>query len=99
MRLEKSLEDEMALFQYQKEQIIKKFQRAPMDTGSSEVQIALLTFRIRELTEHFKVHKKDVHSRMGLVTLVNRRKKLLKYLAETAPEKYSAIIQDLELRK
>ncbi len=89
----------MALFQYQKEQIIKKFQRAPMDTGSSEVQIALLTFRIRELTEHFKVHKKDVHSRMGLVTLVNRRKKLLKYLAETAPEKYSAIIQDLELRK
>ena len=89
----------MALFTYQKEQIIKKFQRSGMDTGSSEVQIALLTFRIRELTEHFKVHKKDVHSRMGLVTLVNRRKKLLKYLAETAPEKYSTLIQELELRK
>ena len=89
----------MAMFQYQKEQIIKKFQRASMDTGSSEVQVALLTFRIRELTEHFKVHKKDVHSRMGLVKLVNRRKKLLTYLRNTDPEAYTKLIGDLDLRK
>lgn len=89
----------MALFGYQKEQIIKQFQRAPMDTGSSEVQIALLTFRIRQLTEHFKTHKKDNHSRMGLVKLVNRRKKLLKYLRETNPDSYTKLIGDLELRK
>ena len=66
----------MAMFAYHKEQIIKKFQRASMDTGSSEVQIALLTFRIRELTGHFKLHKKDHHGRMGLIKLVNRRKKI-----------------------
>ncbi len=89
----------MALFGYQKEQIIKHFQRSPMDTGSSEVQIALLTYRIRQLTEHFKVHKKDNHSRMGLVKLVNRRKKLLKYLRETNPESYTKLIGELELRK
>ncbi len=87
------------MFGYQKEQIIKRFQRAAMDTGSSEVQIALLTFRIKELTEHFKQHKKDVHSRMGLVKLVNRRKKLLSYLRETDPAKYTQLIADLELRK
>lgn len=89
----------MALFTFQKEQIIKKFQRAPMDTGSSEVQIALITFRIRELTEHFKTHKKDEHSRMGLIKLVNRRKKLLNYLRETSPDTYTKLIGDLELRK
>lgn len=89
----------MALFGYQKEQIIKKFQREAMDTGSSEVQIALLTFRIRELTEHFKVHKKDVHSRMGLVKLVNRRKKLLAYLRKTDAAKYASVISELDLRK
>lgn len=89
----------MALFPYQKEQIIKKFQRAPMDTGSSEVQIALLTFRIKDLTEHFKAHKKDEHSRMGLIKLVNRRKKLLSYLRNTDPAKYSTLIAELEIRK
>lgn len=89
----------MALFPYQKEQIIKKFQRDPMDTGSSEVQIALLTFEIRALTEHFKKHKKDVHSRLGLVKMVNRRKKLLAYLRETNLDKYSSLIGELELRK
>jgi len=89
----------MALFTYQKEQIIKKFQRGAMDTGSSEVQIALLTFRIRELTEHFKIHKKDEHSRMGLIKLVNRRKRLLTYLRETNPDSYTKLIGDLELRK
>jgi small subunit ribosomal protein S15 len=89
----------MALPTFQKEQIIKKFQRAQMDTGSSEVQVALITYRIRELTEHFKTHKKDNHSRMGLIKLVNRRKKLLTYLRETDPAKYTQLIQDLELRK
>ena len=89
----------MAMFQYQKEQIIKKFQRASMDTGSSEVQIALLTYRIRELTEHFKIHKKDNHSRQGLIKLVNRRKKLLAYLSKTTPEKYTTLIAELGLRK
>lgn len=89
----------MAMFGYQKEQIIKKFQRGSMDTGSSEVQIALMTFRIRELTEHFKVHTHDEHSRMGLVKLVNRRKKLLNYLRETSPDAYTKLIGELELRK
>ena len=89
----------MALFGYQVEQIIKKFQRAPMDTGSSEVQVALITFRIRDLTEHFKNHKHDEHSRMGLVKLVNRRKKLLAYLRKTDPTKYTSLLGELELRK
>lgn len=87
------------MFAYQKEQIIKRFQQKPMDTGSSEVQIALLTFRIKELTEHFKKHKKDVHSRRGLVVMVNRRKKLLSYLRSTNPAGYTQLIADLELRK
>ncbi len=89
----------MALFTYQKAQVVKQFQRTPMDTGSSEVQVALLTARIRDLTDHFKNHKKDVHSRMGLVKMVNRRKKLLNYLRKTEPLKYTKIIADLELRK
>ncbi len=89
----------MALFTYQKAQVVKQFQRTPMDTGSSEVQVALLTARIRDLTDHFKNHKKDVHSRMGLVKMVNRRKKLLNYLRKTDPLKYTKIIADLELRK
>ena len=89
----------MAMPTYQTEQIVKKFQRASMDTGSSEVQIALMTFRIRELTEHFKMHKKDNHSHMGLVKMVNRRKKLLTYLRNTNPAKYTSLIAELELRK
>lgn len=89
----------MALFGYQKAAVVKKFQRTNMDTGSSEVQVALLTARIRDLTEHFKLHKKDVHSRMGLVKMVNRRKKLLNYLRNTDPAKYTKVITDLELRK
>ena len=89
----------MALFGYQKEAIVKKFQRASMDTGSSEVQVALLTARIRELTEHFKIHKKDHHGRQGLIRLVNRRKKLLTYLRNTQPDAYTKLIGDLELRK
>ena len=87
------------MFTYQTEQIVKHFQRAPMDTGSSEVQIALLTYRIRELTLHFKAHPKDVHGRRGLVTMVNRRKKLLAYLRVKNPASYTKIITELELRK
>lgn len=89
----------MALFSYQKEQVIQKFQRAKMDTGSSEVQVALLTYRIKDLTEHFKNHKKDNHSRQGLIKMVNRRKKLLSYLRKTSPESYTKLIAELELRK
>ena len=89
----------MAMFSYQKEQVIKQFQRGTMDTGSSEVQIALITYRIRHLTEHFKAHKHDEHSRMGLIKLVNRRKKLLNYLRETSPDAYTKLISELELRK
>lgn len=89
----------MALFGYQKAAVVKKFQRGTMDTGSSEVQVALLTTRIRDLTDHFKTHPKDVHSRMGLVKMVNRRKKLLNYLRNTDPAKYTKLIGDLELRK
>ena len=89
----------MALFSYQKEQVIQKFQREKMDTGSSEVQVALLPYRIKDLTEHFKSHKKDHHSRQGLIKMVNRRKKLLNYLRSTSPETYTKLIADLELRK
>ncbi|MEO0336714.1 MAG: 30S ribosomal protein S15 [Pseudomonadota bacterium] len=70
-----------------------------MDTGSSEVQVALLTSRIKDLTEHFKVNKKDNHSRRGLIRLVNRRRKLLDYMKRTKPEAYTKIIADLGLRK
>lgn len=89
----------MALFTYQTAAVVKKFQRSTMDTGSSEVQVALLTARIKSLADHFKAHKKDVHSRMGLVKMVNRRKKLLNYLRKTDPAKYTKLIGDLELRK
>lgn len=89
----------MAVFGYQKESLIKKFQRTTMDTGSSEVQIALLTARIQDLAGHFKAHKKDVHGRLGLVKMVNRRKKLLAYLRENDPEKYNKVLVDLGLRK
>jgi small subunit ribosomal protein S15 len=87
------------MYGYQKEQVVKHFQRKDLDTGSPEVQIALLTFRIRELTEHFKVHKKDNHSREGLVTLVNRRKKLLTYLKGKNPTRYNTLLGELDLRK
>jgi small subunit ribosomal protein S15 len=89
----------MAVFGYQKESLIKKFQRTTMDTGSSEVQIALLTARIQDLAGHFKAHKKDVHGRLGLGKMVNRRQKLLAYVRENDPEKYNKVLVDLGLRK
>lgn len=89
----------MAVTKEQKSSILKKFKRADLDTGSSEVQIALITARINELTEHFKTHKNDVHSQRGLITIVNRRRKLLDYLKRTNSEKYNSLIKELDIRK
>ena len=89
----------MALLKEHKQEIIKHFQKKELDTGSSEVQIALLTYRIKELTEHFKVHKKDNHGRLGLVKLVNKRRKLLDYLKKKNLQSYTKTIGDLGLRK
>ncbi len=89
----------MALLKENKEQLIKKFRKSELDTGSCEVQVALLTGRIQELTVHFKDHKKDAHSQRGLVRLVNRRRKLLAYLKKNDSNRYSKLIQDLGLRK
>ena len=82
-----------------KQEIIKNFGRDEKDTGSSEVQIALLTERINELTEHLKVHKKDNHSRRGLLQMVGKRRNLLNYLAKKDLAKYREIVEKLNLRK
>jgi small subunit ribosomal protein S15 len=89
----------MAVTKEQKAQIVKKFKRADLDTGSSEVQIALLTAKINELTTHFSTHKKDHHGRRGLVTAVNQRRKLLDYLRRTDVKKYEAVLKQLDIRK
>jgi ribosomal protein S15, bacterial/organelle len=82
-----------------KSQIIKKFQRSEGDTGSPEVQIALLSERITYLTEHFKTHAKDHHSRRGLLKLVGQRRRLLNYLAAKDIERYRAVIKELGIRR
>jgi small subunit ribosomal protein S15 len=82
-----------------KTEIIKSFGRDEKDTGSSEVQIALLTERINELTEHLKVHKKDNHSRRGLLQMVGKRRNLLNYLSKNDLPKYREIVEKLNLRK
>jgi len=82
-----------------KRQIIDKFKRSENDTGSPEVQIALLTERIRYLTEHLKVHKKDHHSRRGLMKLVGQRRRMLEYLKRKDISRYRELIQRLGLRK
>jgi len=79
--------------------IISKFQHDEKDTGSPEVQIAIFSERINYLTEHFKTHKKDHHSRRGLLKLVGKRRRLLAYLKDTDPERYKAIVEKLNLRK
>lgn len=79
--------------------IIAEHARAANDTGSPEVQIALLTARIEDLSEHFKTHKKDHHSRRGLLTMVNQRRSLLAYLKKKDGERYRALIQRLGLRR
>jgi small subunit ribosomal protein S15 len=83
----------------QKKEIVEKYQRGAGDTGSPEVQVALLTARITDLTEHFKVHKHDHHSRQGLVRLVNSRRKLLDYLKKKDVERYRTLIGSLGLRR
>ena len=82
-----------------KSEIIEKYKRDENDTGSPEVQIALLTERINELTEHLKVHKKDNHSRRGLLKMVGKRRNLLNYLAKKDIERYRQIVSELGLRK
>lgn len=82
-----------------KQQIINTYKRDEKDTGSPEVQIALLTQRINELTEHLKVHKKDNHSRRGLLKMVGARRSLLKYLSEKDVQRYRDIVEKLGLRK
>ena len=81
------------------QQIIENNKRGDNDTGSPEVQVALLTARIEQLTEHFKTHKKDHHSRRGLLQLVNRRRSLLDYLKGKNVERYKALIEKLGLRR
>lgn len=83
----------------QKAGIVKEFGAGEKNTGGTEVQIALTTERINQLTEHFKIHKKDTNGRRGLLRLVGQRRKLLKYLQRTDLEKYRALIEKLGIRK
>ena len=89
----------MSLDNKEIQKIVKKYGKTDKDTGSSEVQVALLTSRIRSLTEHAKENKKDNHSRRGLVMLVSQRKKLLKYLRRTNPDSYLKITEELTIRR
>lgn len=89
----------MALSVVEKANIVSEYRRDKGDTGSPEVQVALLTERIRGLTEHFKEHKHDHHSRQGLLRMVNRRRKLLDYLKSKNPDQYRDLIGKLGLRK
>ena len=89
----------MALSKKVKAELIQKFGLHERDTGSPEVQIALLTERIKLLSEHFKVHKKDHHSRRGLMKLVGRRRRLLDYLKREDVERYRRLIEELGLRR
>ena len=82
-----------------KAEVVEQFQRTKGDTGSPEVQVALLTARINTLTDHFKSHKKDHHSRRGLLRMVSRRRKLLDYLKDRKPDSYRDLIEKLGLRK
>ena len=88
----------MALDTAKKQEIMQKFARDSKDTGSSEVQIALLTQRILDLTEHLKVNKKDHSSRLGLLKLVGKRKHLLKYLKNSQYERYTKLIKELGIK-
>ena len=89
----------MTLTVEKKQEIVQKHGRSPGDTGSAEVQIALLTARINELTEHLRAHKKDHHSRRGLLMLVGKRRRLLGYLQRTDLDRYRALIKELGLRR
>ena len=89
----------MAITKDRKAELVEQFKRGEADTGSPEVQVALLTARIIELTEHMRQHKKDFSSRRGLLKLVSQRSDLLKYLRQTERSRYLAVIQKLGLRK
>ena len=89
----------MALTKEQKLEIIKKFAREKGDTGSPEVQIALLSMQIEKLAEHLKEHKKDVHSRRGLLSMVAKRRRLLNYLKEKDEDRYTKLAKELKLEK
>jgi small subunit ribosomal protein S15 len=88
----------MSLSKEGKTEIINTFALKQEDTGSPEVQVALLTARIKYLTEHMKIHKKDFHSRRGLLQMVSRRKKLLQYLKKESLQRYESIISKLDIR-
>lgn len=83
----------------QKSKVIKKHQKHETDTGSAAVQVAILTARIKDLTDHLKTHKKDLSSRMGLVKLVSQRRRMLNYIKKNNIDEYNEVIQTLELRK
>jgi small subunit ribosomal protein S15 len=89
----------MALTNEQKSAVITDYQTSGNDTGSPEVQVALLSARINDLSDHFKIHKHDNHSRQGLLRMVNRRRKMLDYLKSSDIERYRALISRLGLRK
>tara|TARA_B100000686_G_C16658953_1_gene899807 strand:- start:512 stop:781 length:270 start_codon:yes stop_codon:yes gene_type:complete len=89
----------MSITLEKKQEIIKKYARSDGDTGSPQIQVAILTERINNLSGHFKDHKKDVHSRRGLIKMVNRRRKLLDYLISNDEESYTNLIKELGLRK
>ena len=89
----------MVLIREKKKEIIETFKVHSRDTGSAEVQVAILTERINNLAEHFKYHKKDFHSRRGLLTMVGRRRRLLNYLKDKDIKKYEEVIEKLNLRK
>ena len=88
----------MSLNSADKAAIVNEYKRSDKDTGSPEVQVSIITGRIKYLTDHFKEHKKDFHSRRGLQQLVNKRRKLLKYLKRNDHARYQTLIQSLELR-
>ena len=89
----------MSLTAEKKGSVVNEYQRAPSDTGSPEVQVALLTARIQDLTDHFRTHVHDHHSRQGLLRMVNRRRRLLDYLKEKDIERYRSLIDRLGLRR
>ena len=89
----------MSLTKEQKAEVVGKFGRDSSDTGSTEVQVALLTERINELTEHLREHSKDHHSRRGLLMLVGKRRRMLRYLERIDLERYRALVADLGLRR
>jgi small subunit ribosomal protein S15 len=89
----------MSLTQEKKAELIEKFGDSPQDTGKPEVQIALLTTRINQLTDHLRMHKKDHHSRRGLLMLVGQRRRFLRYLERSDLERYRSLVKELGLRK